>query len=109
MDMLKGRYTSKIYDSLTFGEILSSIGREDLSVDLSQWLEEALRSNPKVHFAADSQSYLFKPALGLGVRNRRQLLELLKEWDEHGKGGMPMSDVREAIHNPERAVRVSLW
>ena len=107
MDMLKERYASKKYESLTFEEIISTIGREDLSVDLSQWLEEALLSNPKVHFSADSRRYLFKPALGLGVRNRRQLLELLKEWEREGKGGMMMSDVREAVHNPERAIKVS--
>ena len=107
MDMLKERYTSKNYDSLTFEEILSLIGREDISVELSQWLEEALRSNPKIHFATDSQRYLFKPTLGLGVRNRRQLLELLKDWEREGKGGMMMSDVREAVYNPERAIRVS--
>lgn len=107
MDMLKERYASKNYESLTFEEIISKIGREDLSVDLSQWLEEALLSNPKVHFSADSRRYLFKPALGLGVRNRRQLLELLKEWEREGKGGMMMSDVREAVYNPERAIKVS--
>lgn len=107
MDMLKERYTSKKYDSLTFDEIISSIGREDISVELSQWLEEALHSNPKIHFSTDSHRYLFKPALGLGVRNRRQLLELLKDWEREGKGGMMMSDVREAVYNPERAIRVS--
>ena len=107
MDMLKERYTSKNYDSLTFNEIISSVGREDISVELSQWLEEALHSNPKIHFSADSRRFLFKPALGLGVRNRRQLLELLKDWEREGKGGMMMSDVREAVYNPERAIRVS--
>ena len=105
--MLKERYASKIYDSLAFNEILSLIGRKDITVELSQWLEEALRSNPKVHFNVDTQCYLFKPTLGLGVRNRRQLLELLKEWEREGKGGMMMSDVQEAIHNPDRAIRVS--
>ncbi len=107
MDMLKERYTSKIYESLTFNEILSSVGREDIGVELSQWLEEALQSNPKIHFTTDSERYLFKPSLGLGVRNRRQLLELLKEWEREGKGGMMMNDVREAVYNPERAIRVS--
>lgn len=107
MDMLKERYTSRSYESLTFDEILTSIGREDISVELSQWLEEALRSNPKIHFTTDSERYLFKPSLGLGVRNRRQLLELLKEWERDGKGGMMMNDVREAVYNPEKAIRVS--
>ena len=107
MDMLKERYTSKKYESLSFDVILSEIKREDITVELSQWLVEALRSNPKVHFDAENETYLFKPTLGLGVRNRRQLLELLKEWDREGKGGLPMSDVREAVHNPDRAVKVS--
>lgn len=107
MDMLKERYASKCYESLSFDEILTKIDRKDLTKELTEWLVEALRSNPKVHFAAESETYLFKPALGLGVRNRRQLLELLKEWEREGRGGLPMSDVREAVHNPDRAVRVS--
>ena len=106
MDMLKERYTSKTYESVTFDEIISLIKREDITVELSQWLEEALRSNPKVHFAPNTQTYLFKPALGLGVRNRRQLLETLKEWCREGIGGMTMSDIREAVYNPDRAIRV---
>ena len=106
MDMLKERYTKKNYKSLSFDQIIKEIGRDDITVELSQWLVEALRLNPKVHFSEVDETYLFKPTLGLGVRNRRQLLELLKEWEQDGKGGMLMSDIREALHNPDRAVKV---
>ena len=47
-----------------------------------------------------------QPALGLDVRNRRQLLEKLREYDREGLGGVLMSEVKEALPNPEKAVQV---
>ena len=48
-----------------------------------------------------------QPVLGLNVRNRRQLLEKLRDYDRRGLGGIPMSEIREALHNPDKAVTVS--
>ena len=48
-----------------------------------------------------------QPSLGLEVRNRRQLLERLKENDHKGLGGILMSEIREALHSPEKAMAVS--
>ena len=71
MDLLKERYTAKDYKRLSFNEILDQIKRQDLTVELSDWLVEALCSNPKIDFDLESQTYLFKPSLGLHVRTRR--------------------------------------
>ena len=103
---MKQRYSSKNYESVTFNEILLLIDRKDISVDLSRWLDEALCSNPKIHYSPERRHLLFKPSLGLGVRNRRQLLEALREWEREGHGGMMMTDIREAVHNPDRAIKV---
>ena len=45
------------------------------------------------------------------MRNRRQLLERLKENDQKGLGGVLMSEIKEALHNPDKAmgVSVTLW
>lgn len=48
-----------------------------------------------------------QPTLGLEVRNRRQLLERLRYNDQNGLGGIPMSEIREAVHNPDKAMAVS--
>ena len=50
---------------------------------------------------------LAQPTLGLGVRNRRQLLERLRDNDRQGLGGIPVSEIREAVHNPDKAMTVS--
>lgn len=47
-----------------------------------------------------------QPALGLDVRNRRQLLEKLREYDREGLGGIPVSEVKEALSKPDKAIEV---
>ena len=100
----------------------------DLSVCLSA---QALKANTKIIYYPAGETFLFKvsfsfftanpppkeaiitrvfpmqPTLGLEVRNRKQLLERLRENDREGLGGIPMSEIREALHNPDKAVTVS--
>lgn len=40
------------------------------------------------------------------MRNRRQLLERLREYEREGLGGIPKSEVAEALPNPEKAIKV---
>jgi len=47
-----------------------------------------------------------KPALK--IKNRHQLAALLERNDREGLGGIKMSDVEEALANPQRAIRVSI-
>lgn len=65
---------------------------------------QALKHNPKVDYSAEMDSFLFKPSLGLAVRNRKQLLAKLRECEQLGLGGVLMSEVREALAEPEKAV-----
>ena len=69
---------------------------------------QALKDNAKVLYYPDGERFMFKPALGLGVKNRRQLLQLLQERDEQGLGGVLLSDVQEAVYKPDKAVKVHL-
>ena len=70
---------------------------------------QALKGNVKIAYypGPDEDQFLFRPALGLDVRSRRQLLEKLMEFEREGLGGVLMSEVKEALHNPEKAVKVS--
>ena len=51
---------------------------------------------------------LLQPTLGLEVRSRRQLLERLRDNDRRGLGGIPMSEIREALQHPDKAMAVSV-
>lgn len=54
-----------------------------------------------------TRAFLSQPTLGLEVRNRRQLLARLKEYDHEGLGGIPLSEIREALAHPDKAMSVS--
>ena len=43
----------------------------------------------------------------LGIRSRSELGKLLKRYDDEGLGGVTMSDVKEALPKPEKAVQAS--
>lgn len=43
----------------------------------------------------------------LGIRSRSELGKLLKRYDDEGLGGVTMSDVKEALPKPEKAVKAS--
>ena len=44
----------------------------------------------------------------LGIRSRSELGKLLKRYDDEGLGGVTMSDVKEALPKPEKAVKASV-
>ena len=73
---------------------------------LTIYSSQALKSNAKIEYYPDEEQFLFRPALGLKVRNRRQLLERLREYEREGLGGIPKSEVAEALPNPEKAIKV---
>ena len=41
------------------------------------------------------------------MRDRRALLERLRDYDKRGLGGIPVHEIREAVYNPDRAMTVS--
>lgn len=67
---------------------------------------QALRNNAKIEYYPAEEKFLFRPALGLEVRNRRQLLERLREYEREGLGGIPKSEVEEALPHPEKSIKV---
>lgn len=105
VDMLRERHSRKEYDRLTLEEILTEVKLTSLRTDMRVLLNEALKDNAKVLYYPDGERFMFKPALGLGVKNRRQLLQLLQERDEQGLGGVLLSDVQEAVYKPDKAVK----
>lgn len=106
MDMLKQRYISKHYEPITLGEIFVAVELTELKPDMKHWIRDALASNPKVEFYPEEERYLFKPALGHGVCNRKQLLERLRTNELKGLGGIAVSDIKEAVYNHEKALKV---
>lgn len=62
----------------------------------------------KLKYYPESERFLFQPSIGHDVRNRRQLLAKLVEYEREGLGGIPMSEVKEALYKPEKAVQVKM-
>ena len=108
MDLMKERYTGKNYEPLSLEEIIAAIELTELKPDRKQWIKDALASNPKIAFNPDESKYLFKPALGHGVCNRKQLLAKLRDNEMKGLGGLTLSDIKEAVYNYEKAIKVRL-
>ena len=106
MDMMKERYCSGKYERLTLEEILSELKLTQLTTELRGWLLEALKHNPKIDFSSEQESFLFLPSLGGNVRNYKQLLKKLMEYDRMGLGGIPTSEIKEALSNPDKALHV---
>ena len=106
MDMLKERYVSRNYEPISLEEIFAAIELTELKPDLRLWIQDALRSNLKVAFYPEEERYLFKPALGHGVCNRKQLLAKLRENELKGLGGLTVSDIKEAVHRHDKAIKV---
>lgn len=103
---MKERYVGKNYESLSLDEIFAAIALEELKPDLKLWIQDALAHNPKIMFRAEEGQYLFKPVLGHSVRNRKQLLSKLHENEVAGLGGIMLTDIKEAVHNYEKVLKV---
>ncbi len=106
MDMMKERYAGRNYESLSLEEILAAVELKEIKPDLKVWIQDALASNPKIMFYQEEGRYLFKPALGHGVCNRKQLLAKLCENERLGLGGLTLSDIKEAVYNHEKVLKV---
>lgn len=105
MDMLKMRYIDKVYDRMTLDEILAKLELGNI-YNMKQWIRDALTTNTKVKFFPEEDTFIFKPAIGHQVCNRKQLVARLRGNDLEGLGGITMTDIREALHNPDKVVKV---
>ena len=108
IDLMRERHSSaEDYDPLTFEQILVEIGCSDIKDELKQSLLHDLKSNTKIEYNAAAESFQFKPALGLHVRSRKQLLRYLRDSDQEGRGGTLLSEIKEAVREPDKAIKVS--
>ena len=106
MDMLKMRYINRVYEEMTLDEILATIELRAMQYNMKQWVRDALTGNAKVKYSPKDDVFVFKPALGPDVRSRKQLLAKLRDCDMEGSGGITMSNIKEALHNPDKVVKV---
>lgn len=104
---MKERYVSKNYERISLDEIFAAIGLTEIKPDLGVWVQGALADNPKVQYYPE-EKYLFKPALGHDVSNRKQLMAKLRDNELKGFGGTTVSDIKEAVYNHEKALKVCI-
>ncbi|XP_065897302.1 transcription initiation factor IIE subunit beta-like [Dysidea avara] len=102
VDFMKAKYFEDASE-LTFDEIMEQVQGTDLPIDTKEYLRETLKENPKIEYKIGVDKYVFQPTLR--IKNRHQLAALLERNDREGLGGIKMSDVEEALSNPQRAIR----
>ncbi|GAB1606544.1 transcription initiation factor IIE subunit beta-like [Argonauta hians] len=100
---MKTRHQQAEINPLTIGEILEETKQTDLGSKQRHWLvSEALINNPKIE-VVDGNTYIFKPKYN--IRNRKGLMNLLKNQDLHGLGGVLSDDIEESIPNAHKAFK----
>lgn len=102
VDFMKHKYFDDDSE-LSFDEIIEQVQGTDLPLETKEWLRETLKSNPKIEYKVGTDKFVFQPTLK--IKNRHQLAALLERNDREGLGGIKLSDVEEALANPQRAIR----
>ncbi|XP_050397717.2 general transcription factor IIE subunit 2 isoform X1 [Patella vulgata] len=91
---------------LMIDEILDETNQTDITTKIKHWLlTEALMNNPKIITKEDREGKRFSFRPKLEIRDRKGLLKLLKNYDLHGRGGINIEDVEEAIPDAEKALK----
>nr|CAD7443128.1 unnamed protein product [Timema bartmani] len=89
---------------LSVEEILDETNQLDASSKIKHWLlSEALTNNPKIEVTLDGK-FLFKPSYR--IRDRKNLLKLLKQHDLKGLGGILLEDIQESLPHCEKALKI---
>nr|CAD7570107.1 unnamed protein product [Timema californicum] len=84
--------------------VLSSTAEDgEIKVRISWLLSEALTNNPKIEVTLDGK-FLFKPSYR--IRDRKNLLKLLKQHDLKGLGGILLEDIQESLPHCEKALKI---
>ena len=99
IDHMRGRHKDKVHVPLTFDEILREIKYTDMSPNMRDFLQNALRQNPKIS-VKEEDKFLYKPQYDL--EGKRQLIDLLKRRDEEGLGATKLSDILESMPSWEK-------
>ncbi|XP_039286860.1 transcription initiation factor IIE subunit beta [Nilaparvata lugens] len=100
---MKTRHQDGDDHPLTLDEILDETNQLDIGTKVKQWLlTEALVGNPKIEVNIEGK-FLFKAAYK--IRDKKQLLKLLKQQDLKGLGGILLEDVQESLPHCEKALK----
>jgi len=101
---MKHRHMEGEDHPLTLEEILDETNQLDVSGATKQWLAlEALGNNPKIEMTEDHR-FMFRPPFK--IRNKKNLLNLLKKKDLNGEGGIMYDDVMESLPKAEKVVQL---
>lgn len=101
VDYLKSVYQNKNAETLTMEELLDKTNNTDIKLADKQWLEEALKDNPKILFA--NEKYTFKPKYHL--KDKKSLIRLLEKHDQNGLGGILLDDIREGLPSADDIIK----
>ena len=99
---MKARFQRSENFPLSLEEILDEIQVYDLPPKIRTNLDTiVLPRNPKLEstFEEKARKYIFKPSFIL--RNRRDLINLIKTQQAKGEGGVLLDDVQEAMTTEE--------
>ncbi|XP_014768961.1 transcription initiation factor IIE subunit beta [Octopus bimaculoides] len=101
---MKTRHQKGYAHPLNIEEILDETKQLDLGSKQRHWLvTEALINNPKIE-VVDGNTYIFKPKYN--IRNKKGLMNLLKNQDLHGLGGVLIDDIEESIPNAQKSFKI---
>lgn len=88
---------------LSLEEILDETNQLDVGSKVKQWLlTEALVNNPKIEVSLEGK-FIFKASYK--IRDKKNLLRLLKQHDLRGLGGILLEDVQESLPHCDKAMK----
>ncbi|XP_065175465.1 general transcription factor IIE subunit 2-like [Sycon ciliatum] len=102
VDKLRERHMERISEPLPFDEILKAINYSDMSPNMRDFLQQAVRDNPKIA-CKDGGKFTYKPLYSL--KNSAKLLALLKRKEEEGLPAVLLADIRESMPRWEKVMK----
>ena len=103
VDKLRERHIERETEPLTFEEILKAINYSDMSPNMRDFLEKAIRDNPKIS-CKDGGKFVYKP-LYSNLKNSSRLVGLLKKKEDEGLPAVLLTDIRESMPKCEKAMK----
>ncbi|XP_033112338.1 transcription initiation factor IIE subunit beta-like isoform X2 [Anneissia japonica] len=101
INFMRDRFKRGCNYSLTVDEILDETNMLDVSTANKAWLtNDALPNNPKI--TVEDGGYKYKPKFS--IRGKKELLRLLDNHDQHGKGGILLDEVIDSLPHAEKKI-----
>ncbi|WAR23917.1 T2EB-like protein [Mya arenaria] len=106
VNFMKARHLREDGYPLSLDEILDETNQTDVGNKNKHWLmTEALPNNQKLTQVDEDGEKKYKYNPKLIIKDRRALLNLLKQHDLHGEGGLLLDDVEESLPNSAKAIQ----